>query len=153
MLGLSIVFLSSDSNLFCWPSLAGIPRSSAMDLAVEGRHALLFDDDATAAFVDSRDALVPCAADTSLLLDRYDVRHLLDRIPPRPPQRRHLRVEDPGGGVSLSDLDHERYLDLPPPGDGDDDGDGNGQGRESSLRPGPLLFCIRSTIYSILFFI
>lgn len=114
-----------------------------MDLAVEGRHALLFDDDATAAFVNSRDALVPCAADASLLIDRYDVRHLLDRIPPRPPHRRHLPHEDPGGGVSLSDLDHERYLDLPPSGDGDD------QGRDSSLPLGPFLLSIHSTNYSI----
>ncbi|XP_008791221.2 splicing factor, suppressor of white-apricot homolog [Phoenix dactylifera] len=105
-----------------------------MDLAVEGRHALLFDDDATAAFVNSRDALVPCAADASLLIDRYDVRHLLDRIPPRPPHRRHLHHEDPGGDVSLSDLNHERYLDLPPPGDGD----GDGQGRDLSLPSGTM---------------
>ncbi|XP_020098955.1 splicing factor, suppressor of white-apricot homolog [Ananas comosus] len=55
-----------------------------MDLEVSGRHALLFDDDAAAAFVGSASALVPWSADASLLIDRYDVRHLLDRVPPRP---------------------------------------------------------------------
>ncbi|PKA64669.1 putative splicing factor 3A subunit 1 [Apostasia shenzhenica] len=90
-----------------------------MDLEVEGRHALLFDDDATAAFVNSREALVPWNHDAALLIDRYDVRHLLDRIPPRPtgPLRRQRYLEDACDGISLVELDHERYQDLPPSGD------------------------------------
>ncbi|XP_072967663.1 uncharacterized protein [Typha angustifolia] len=89
-----------------------------MDLEAAGRHMLLFDDDAMAAFVNSRAALVPWSADASLLIDRYDVRHLLDRVPPRPARR---LVADAGGGVSQSELDHERYLDLPPSTDDNDD--------------------------------
>jgi hypothetical protein len=77
-----------------------------MDLEVVGRHTLLFDDDATAAFINSSDALVEW---NSLSIDRYDVRHLLSNPPPpRKPRRHHS--DDP----SLeSELDHERYLDLP----------------------------------------
>ncbi|KAL2245291.1 UNVERIFIED_CONTAM: hypothetical protein Sindi_2797300 [Sesamum indicum] len=81
-----------------------------MDLEVVGRHALLFDDDAMAAFVNSGDALVEWH---SLNIDRYDVRHLLSGPPP--PRRRSrnsetILVED----LSLeAELDHERYLDLP----------------------------------------
>ncbi|ONK79192.1 uncharacterized protein A4U43_C01F3860 [Asparagus officinalis] len=82
----------------------------AIDLNIEGRHALLFDDDASAAFVDSRAALVPWTGDESLLIDRYDVRHLLDRIPPR---SKKLRFVEDTGGVSQSELDRERFLDLP----------------------------------------
>ncbi|XP_072993664.1 uncharacterized protein [Typha latifolia] len=89
-----------------------------MDLEAAGRHMLLFDDDAMAAFVNSRAALVPWSADASLLIDRYDVRHLLDRVPPRPARR---LVADAGGGVSQSELDHERYLDLLPSTDDNDD--------------------------------
>ncbi|KAJ4975326.1 hypothetical protein NE237_000432 [Protea cynaroides] len=77
-----------------------------MDLEVCGRHALLFDDDPTAAFVNSRDALVEW---NSLLIDRYDVRHLLQHPPPPLKRRRHQPSE--------TELDQERYLDLPPPSD------------------------------------
>ncbi|KAF8414122.1 hypothetical protein HHK36_002121 [Tetracentron sinense] len=48
-----------------------------MDLEVVGRHALLFDDDSNAAFVNSRDALVEW---NSLLIDRYDVCHYYDLV-------------------------------------------------------------------------
>ncbi|KAI3456904.1 hypothetical protein Pfo_013567 [Paulownia fortunei] len=81
-----------------------------MDLEIVGRHDLLFDDDATAAFVNSGDALVDWH---SLQIDRYDVRHLLSSPPP--PRRRNgnsepILLDD----LSLeSQLDHERYLDLP----------------------------------------
>ncbi|TKY57324.1 hypothetical protein E2542_SST21771 [Spatholobus suberectus] len=73
-----------------------------MDLEVVGRHAMLFDDDGMAAFVNSAEALVEW---NSLSIDRYDVRHLLSgplppRLKRRPPQ------PEP-------DLDHQRYLDLP----------------------------------------
>ncbi|KAJ6800929.1 splicing factor, suppressor of white-apricot-like protein [Iris pallida] len=100
-----------------------------MNLDIEGRHALLFDDDANAAFVNSRQALVRWSNDESLLIDRYDVRHLLDRIPPRPSKSRI--VEDTGGGgVSRSQLDAERFLDLPPSDDDDVSGaaDNNDKG-------------------------
>lgn len=81
-----------------------------MDLEVVGRHALLFDDDATAAFTNSSDALVEW---NGLSIDRYDVRHLLPSPPPpRKPRRQY--TEDASLG---SEIDHERYLDLPPPGD------------------------------------
>ncbi|PON91931.1 Suppressor of white apricot protein [Trema orientale] len=91
----------------------------SMDLEVVGRHALLFDDDANAAFVNSRDALVEW---NSLFIDRYDVRHLLSG----PPPPRNRRLHHLGSSSSPSDLpdaslepdlDHERYLDLPPPSD------------------------------------
>ncbi|KAH0987000.1 hypothetical protein GBA52_014177 [Prunus armeniaca] len=58
-----------------------------MDLEVVGRHALFFDDDASASFVNSRDALVEW---NSLFIDRYDVRHLLAGPLPPITRRRHL---------------------------------------------------------------
>ncbi|KAI3753974.1 hypothetical protein L2E82_26040 [Cichorium intybus] len=80
-----------------------------MNIEIVGRHALLFDDDTTAAFVNSQDALVEW---NSLLIDRYDVRHLLFSPPPsrkrRNPQTSHSSSAD-------AEIDYERYLDLPPP--------------------------------------
>lgn len=76
-----------------------------MDLEVVGRHALLFDDDSASAFVNSQEALVEW---NSLLIDRYDVRHLLHTPPPLLKRRRHPPATE-------SEIDHERYLDLPPP--------------------------------------
>ncbi|KAI7735607.1 hypothetical protein M8C21_030770 [Ambrosia artemisiifolia] len=82
-----------------------------MNIEIHGRHALLFDDDTAAAFVNSDDALVEW---NSLLIDRYDVRHLLSTPTPsrrrRNPQTSHSSSAD-------ADLDHERYLDLPSPSD------------------------------------
>ncbi|GAU25052.1 hypothetical protein TSUD_257460 [Trifolium subterraneum] len=76
-----------------------------MDLEVVGRHAMLFDDDGMAAFVNSPEALVDW---NSLSIDRYDVRHLLSGpIPPRLKRRHH-----PPSSIE-ADLDHQRYLDLP----------------------------------------
>ncbi|KAL2316726.1 hypothetical protein Fmac_030602 [Flemingia macrophylla] len=73
-----------------------------MDLEVVGRHAMLFDDDGMAAFVNSEEALVEW---NSLSIDRYDVRHLLSApLPPR--LKRRPPPPEP-------DLDHQRYLDLP----------------------------------------
>lgn len=78
-----------------------------------GRHALLFDDDAMAAFVNSPEALVDW---NSLAMDRYDVRHLLSGPPPPRKRRRHLSSPSVTADDALeSDLDRERYLDLPPP--------------------------------------
>ncbi|KAE8723539.1 65-kDa microtubule-associated protein 1-like [Hibiscus syriacus] len=96
-----------------------------MDLEVVGRHALLFDDDAMASLVNSG-ALVDW---NSLSIDRYDVRHLLSGPPPPRKRRRHLSSPSKTAGDTLeSDLDRERYLDLPPPSpslpdhqDGDND--------------------------------
>lgn len=82
-----------------------------MDLEVIGRHALLFDDDASAAFVNSKEALVEW---NSLSIDRYDVRHLLSAPPPPRSRRRPPLLPD---GTLESDLDRERFLDLPPPSD------------------------------------
>nr|XP_043619121.1 uncharacterized protein LOC122591006 [Erigeron canadensis] len=77
-----------------------------MNIEIIGRHALLFDDDANAAFVNSDDALVEW---NSLLIDRYDVRHLLSTPPPsrrrRNPQTSHSSAAD-------AEIDYERYLDL-----------------------------------------
>ncbi|XP_050216621.1 uncharacterized protein LOC126667646 [Mercurialis annua] len=82
-----------------------------MDLEVLGRHALFFDDDALAAFVNSPEALVDW---NSLSIDRYDVRHLLSSPPP-PRNRRRLnrRSPSPDDGSLEAELDRERYLDLP----------------------------------------
>ncbi|XP_062017773.1 uncharacterized protein LOC133734155 isoform X1 [Rosa rugosa] len=79
-----------------------------MDLEVVGRHALLFDDDNSASFVNSPNALVEW---NSLFIDRYDVRHLLPLpLPPR------TRRRQPHPDASLeSELDLERYHDLPSP--------------------------------------
>ena len=80
------------------------PHKKAMEMEVVGRHALLFDDDAMAAFVNSTDALVEW---NSIPIDRYDVRHLLSSPPP--PRRRnyHHPIES-----IESELDLERYADL-----------------------------------------
>ncbi|KAI4307980.1 hypothetical protein L6164_031102 [Bauhinia variegata] len=80
-----------------------------MDLEVVGRHALLFDDDANAAFVYSSKALVEW---NSLLIDRYDVRHLLPgHLPPRL-KRRPVHQLDAAAASLEADLDYERFLDL-----------------------------------------
>ncbi|OMP04383.1 SWAP/Surp [Corchorus olitorius] len=84
-----------------------------MDLEVVGRHALLFDDDAMASFVNSAAALVDW---NSLSIDRYDVRHLLSGPPPPRKRRRHPSSPSLAADDTLeSELDRERYLDLPPP--------------------------------------
>ncbi|EPS63410.1 hypothetical protein M569_11373, partial [Genlisea aurea] len=85
-----------------------------MDLEVLGRHALLFDDDSMATFVNSTDALVDWH---SLKIDRYDARHLL--FSPPPPRRRN-RTREPLNADELAleaQLDYERYVDLPPVSD------------------------------------
>ncbi|KAL5228831.1 hypothetical protein ABZP36_017096 [Zizania latifolia] len=87
-----------------------------MDLEIVGQHALLFDDDRTAEVVNSGSSLVPWAAvgAADLLLDRHDVRHLLDRVPPRPRcsySTALLSAPSPDG-VSEAELDRERFLDL-----------------------------------------
>ncbi|KAK4767807.1 hypothetical protein SAY87_002948 [Trapa incisa] len=95
-----------------------------MDLEVVGRHVLFFDDDVMAAFVNSPDALVGWS---SLSIDRYDVRHLLS-APPAPRFRRR-RQSSPfrSSDDSLeSELDYERYLDLPPPSDDEEPGTNSG---------------------------
>ncbi|KAI3948885.1 hypothetical protein MKX01_022299 [Papaver californicum] len=74
-------------------------------MEVVGRHVLLFDDDSAATFVNSQEALVEW---NSLLIDRYDVRHLLHTPPSLLRKRRQTPTDE-------SEIDHERYLDLPPP--------------------------------------
>lgn len=104
---------------------ASASDTSAMDLEIVGRHALLFDDDATAEVVNSGGSLVPWAAvgAADLLLDRHDVRHLLDRVPPRPrrPYSAAILSIPSSDGVSEAELDRERYLDLPSADGGDED--------------------------------
>ena len=86
-----------------------------MDLEVIGRHALLFDDDDASAFVNSNDALVEW---NSLLIDRYDVRHLLPTpLPPLKRRRHHSSALSAEDSQLESALDQERFLDLPPPSD------------------------------------
>ncbi|KAI5337530.1 hypothetical protein L3X38_016801 [Prunus dulcis] len=73
-----------------------------MDLEVVGRHALFFEDDASALFVNSR----------------YDVRHLLSGPLPFITRRRHLTRSSssppPQPDAALEfELDQERYIDLP----------------------------------------
>ncbi|XP_076892475.1 uncharacterized protein LOC143544211 [Bidens hawaiensis] len=80
-----------------------------MNIEINGRHALLFDDDTAAAFVNSDDALVEW---NSLLIDRYDVRHLLSTPPP---SRRRRNLQTSHSSSADADLDYERYLDLPSP--------------------------------------
>jgi hypothetical protein len=96
-----------------------------MDLEIVGRHALLFDDDATAEVVNSVGSLVSWAAvgAADLLLDRHDVRHLLDRVPPRPRRSYSaaLLAAPSPDGVSEAELDRERFLDLPADDDGSRD--------------------------------
>ena len=95
----------ANNNLWSNPTV-----QNRMDLEVVGRHALLFDDDATAAFINTSDALVEWH---SLSIDRYDVRHLLSNPPPPRKLRRHHHSDE------SSELDRERYLDLPSPSDDD----------------------------------
>ncbi|XP_010485136.1 PREDICTED: splicing factor, suppressor of white-apricot homolog [Camelina sativa] len=92
-----------------------------MDLEIVGRHALFFDDDSMATFVNSPTALVDW---NSLFIDRYDVRHLLSSLPPPRIKRRRSVPDDPD---LESELDHERYLDLPAesPSPSDDEEDMN----------------------------
>ncbi|CAL4954956.1 unnamed protein product [Urochloa decumbens] len=105
-----------------------------MDLEIVGRHALLFDDDATAEVVNSGGSLVPWAAvgAADLLLDRHDVRHLLDRVPPRPRRAYSAAIlsAPSSDGVSEAELDRERYLDLPA-ADGGDEDEGSGDAAPS----------------------
>ncbi|KAI5333784.1 PREDICTED: splicing factor suppressor of [Prunus dulcis] len=98
-----------------------------MDLEVVGRHALFFDDDASASFVNSRDALVEW---NSLFIDRYDVRHLLSGPLPPITRRRHLTRSSssppPQPDAALEfELDQERYLDLPSPSEEPEQDTGN----------------------------
>ncbi|CAO2183164.1 unnamed protein product [Urochloa humidicola] len=105
-----------------------------MDLEIVGRHALLFDDDATAEVVNSGGSLVPWAAvgAADLLLDRHDVRHLLDRVPPRPRRAYSAAIlsASSSDGVSEAELDRERYHDLPA-ADGGDEDEGSGDATPS----------------------
>ncbi|XP_013685837.1 splicing factor, suppressor of white-apricot homolog isoform X1 [Brassica napus] len=107
-----------------------------MDLEIVGRHALFFDDDSMATFVNSPTALVDW---NSLFIDRYDVRHLLSSLPPPRPKRRRPVSDDPNLDA---DLDHERYLDLPadspsPPHDESDANDGSASTNAAGFRAVP----------------
>ncbi|KAL5735883.1 hypothetical protein ACOSQ2_030671 [Xanthoceras sorbifolium] len=111
-----------------------------MDLEVVGRHALLFDDDSNASFVNSAAALVEW---NSLSIDRYDVRHLLSAPPPRVKRRHNLsplrRPESP----SQSELDHERFLDLPSTSPSEEEhkqDDGAGPVNDGSYRAVPFSY-------------
>ncbi|KAH9606320.1 hypothetical protein KSS87_000235 [Heliosperma pusillum] len=92
-----------------------------VDLEVVGRHAMLFDDDATLEFVNSKEALIEW---NSLFIDRFDVRNLIDVAPP---SFRHLPASYYGAVPDddshlFADLDSERFADLFAVND-DDNGD------------------------------
>lgn len=90
------------------------PPSSAVSLEVVGRHALLFDDDSTADFINSQDALLPWNGDQNLVIDRYDVRHLLQDLNVlRRKKRTPAPPDSDYSDVTQEDLDLERYRDLP----------------------------------------
>ncbi|CAA7408386.1 unnamed protein product [Spirodela intermedia] len=102
-------------------------QEQQVDLEVVGRHALLFDDDSTSAFINSSDVLVPWSGgDASLLIDRFDARHLLPQLPLRGAWKRQLQEDNllEPDGVSRIELDAERYRDLENGGDGEDQQDG-----------------------------
>ena len=84
-------------------------RSSSSSFQITGAHALLFDDDTLAAFVDSPDALLPWNGDPSLLIDRFDVRHLIQDLSG---VRRRRPAPPLEPGVSEEDLAYERFRDL-----------------------------------------
>lgn len=103
-----------------------------VELEVVGRHAVFFDDDATAAFVNSEDALIEW---NSLFIDRFDVRNLLSN-----PPSSFRKLSSQGGSLPdshlESELDLERYADLP-----------------SSNEPGLCIFLFFSMIFHLnLFF-
>lgn len=90
------------------------PPSSALSLEIVGRHALLFDDDSTADFINSQDALLPWNGDPNLVIDRYDVRHLLqDLTVLRRKKRAPTTPDSDFSDVTREELDVERYRDLP----------------------------------------
>lgn len=83
-------------------------QQSSAPFALMGVHALLFDDDTLAAFINSPAALLPWNGDQTLLIDRYDVRHLLQDlsgIRKRRPAPALLDATD-------EELNYERYRDL-----------------------------------------
>ncbi|OEL36108.1 hypothetical protein BAE44_0002874 [Dichanthelium oligosanthes] len=120
-----------------------------MDLEIVGRHALLFDDDATAEVVNSGGSLVPWAAvgAADLLLDRHDVRHLLDRVPPRPRRAYSAAIlsAPSSDGVSEAELDRERYLDLPADDGGGED-EVSGDAAPSGINTSGLWACLYSLL-------
>ncbi|KAL2620558.1 hypothetical protein R1flu_000763 [Riccia fluitans] len=79
------------------------------EIAVVGIHYRSFDDDSMAAFVNSPAAQVPWNGDKNLMIDRYDVRHLLQDLSGI---RRRRRPPSPSLDVSKEELDYERYRDL-----------------------------------------
>ncbi|BBN15419.1 hypothetical protein MPTK1_6g19440 [Marchantia polymorpha subsp. ruderalis] len=79
------------------------------EIAVVGVHYRSFDDDSMAAFVNSPAAQVPWNGDETLLIDRYDVRHLLQDLSG---SRRRRRPASPSLDASKEELDYERYRDL-----------------------------------------
>ncbi|KAI5059464.1 hypothetical protein GOP47_0025783 [Adiantum capillus-veneris] len=83
-------------------------QETATPFMVTGVHALLFDDDTLAAFINSPGALLPWNGDQSLLIDRYDVRHLLQDLS----SVRKRRPAPPLTDVTDEELNHERFRDL-----------------------------------------
>ncbi|CAM6096746.1 unnamed protein product [Calypogeia fissa] len=78
------------------------------EVVVMGVHYRSFDDDSMAAFVNSSTALVPWNGDSKLLIDRYDVRHLLQDLT----GIRRRRARPPSPDATKEELDYERYRDV-----------------------------------------
>eukprot|EP00898_Chlorokybus_atmophyticus_P007557 jgi/Chlat1/7802/Chrsp66S07252 len=83
------------------PSLAAYEE----ELAVVGWSCQLFHDDDAAEFVQQGRGLVPWMGSDTLLVDRYDVRHLLSELPVK--RKRHAAAD-----AAEAELDAERYGDL-----------------------------------------
>ncbi|KAJ8651679.1 hypothetical protein O0I10_012747 [Lichtheimia ornata] len=78
------------------------------ELIAFGYEARIFDDKNTATKVEQGHYLLPWQSDDAnnkMMLDRFDVRHLLESIPPRIPHRDFPKEPYP-------DIDEERYADL-----------------------------------------
>lgn len=60
----------------------GCAGSSQPSYVVFGRRADLFDEPETAAYFDAGSHLIPWSGDQEARTDRYDVRLLLERLPP-----------------------------------------------------------------------
>ena len=89
-------------------------KSSMNDLEVVGRPAIIYESDEATETADDV-ALMPWEGDADLLIDRFDVRHLLDSIRLRRllMRARHGADEaDVDDDTDENELDEERYRDL-----------------------------------------
>lgn len=86
---------------------------SALSLEIAGRHALLFEDESTAVFISSQDAILPWIGDPNLVIDRFDARILLRDLTVL--CRKKCAATSPAFDLSdgtQEELNVERYRDL-----------------------------------------